>query len=251
MPAPAVRFSPRSWRLCSPAERCWPITARPQAAAAPAPFTAAERQHWSLQPVKNPKVPAVANRDRVRTPVDAFVLKRFESQQLTFSPPAGRAELIRRVKFDLLGLPPTPDEIDRFERDRSEHAYERLVDRFLADPHYGESWGRLWLDLVRFAETAGYNHDPVRPLAWKYRDYVVRSFNQDVPYNRFICQQIAGDELFPDSVDAQIATGYSADVARRKQRFGRGARPAGRAQRPDGQRRLGLSRTFDPLRSVP
>ncbi len=180
----------------------------PQAAAAPAPFTAAERQHWSLQAVKKPQVPAVANRDRVRTPIDAFVLKQLESRQLTFSPRANRAELIRRVKFDLLGLPPTPAEIDQFERDRSEHAYERLVDRLLADPHYGESWGRLWLDLVRFAETAGYNHDPVRPLAWKYRDYVVRSFNQDVPYNRFLCQQIAGDELFPESVDAQIATGY-------------------------------------------
>ncbi len=180
----------------------------PRAVAAPAPFTAAQRQYWSLQPVKNPRVPAVANRDRLRTPVDAFVLKQLESHQLTFSPPAGRAELIRRVKFDLLGLPPTPAEIDRFERDRSEHAYERLVDRLLADPHYGESWGRLWLDLVRYAETAGYNHDPVRPLAWKYRDYVVRSFNQDVPYNRFLCQQIAGDELFPDSVEAQIATGY-------------------------------------------
>ena len=106
----------------------------PRAVAAPAPFTAAQRQHWSLQPVKNPQVPAVAHRDRVRTPVDAFVLKQLESRQLTFSPPASRAELLRRVKFDLLGLPPTPAEIDQFERDRTEHAYERLVDRLLADP---------------------------------------------------------------------------------------------------------------------
>ena len=116
--------------------------------------------------------------------------------------------MIRRAKFDLLGLPPTPQEVDPFEADSSVDAYERLLDRLLADPHYGESWGRMWLDLVRFAETAGYNHDPVRPLAWKYRDYVIRAFNGNMPYDRFVRQQLAGDELFPDDVDAQIATGY-------------------------------------------
>jgi hypothetical protein len=167
-----------------------------------------EYRHWSLQPVRRPTVPQVVARDRVRTPVDAFILSRLEPHSLTFSRLAARGELIRRAKYDLLGLPPTPQEIDAFEGDSSVDAYERLVDRFLADPHYGESWGRLWLDLVRFAETAGYNHDPVRPLAWKYRDYVIRAFNEDLPYDRFVRQQLAGDELFPEDVDAQIATGY-------------------------------------------
>lgn len=168
----------------------------------------AKSRHWSFQPVRRPHVPGVVARGRVRTPVDAFLLSRLESQALSFSPPAARGELIRRATFDLLGLPPTPHEVDAFARDASVDAYERLVDRLLADPHYGESWGRMWLDLVRFAETAGYNHDPVRPLAWKYRDYVVRAFNLDRPYDRFVREQLAGDELFPDDVDSQIATGY-------------------------------------------
>jgi hypothetical protein len=171
-------------------------------------FGPVERKHWSFQPVRHPQVPGVIARDRIRTPIDAFVLSRLESHQLAFSYPAGRSELIRRAKFDLLGLPPTPDEIDEFEGDPSVDAYERLVDRFLADPHYGEAWGRHWLDLVRFAETAGYNADPVRTLAWKYRDYVVRAFNRDLPYDLFLREQLAGDELFPADVDAQIATGY-------------------------------------------
>jgi hypothetical protein len=167
-----------------------------------------ERRHWSFEPVRLSSVPGGVARDRARTPIDAFILRRLEAQSLTFSPAAFRVELIRRAKFDLLGLPPTPEEIDSFVRDSSVDAYERLIDRLLADPHYGESWGRTWLDLVRYAETAGYNHDPVRPLAWKFRDYVVRTFNADIPYNRFVCQQLAGDEMFPGDVDAQIATGY-------------------------------------------
>jgi hypothetical protein len=172
------------------------------------PSGAAERRHWSLQPIRRPSVPQVVARERLRTPVDAFILSRLESQALVFSPSAAQGELIRRVKFDLLGLPPTPQEIDAFAGDSSIDAYERLVDRLLADPHYGESWGRQWLDLVRFAETAGYNADPVRPSAWKYRDYVIRAFNGNAPYDQFVRQQLAGDELFPDDVDAQIATGY-------------------------------------------
>jgi Protein of unknown function (DUF1553)/Protein of unknown function (DUF1549) len=167
-----------------------------------------EGRHWSFEPILNPAVPQVSARERARTPIDMFILRRLEANSLSLSPPASRVELIRRAKIDLLGLSPTPAEIDAFDRDSSVDAYERLVDRLLADPHYGESWGRMWLDLVRFAETAGYNADPVRPLAWKFRDYVVRAFNADVPYNRFVCQQLAGDEMFPDDVDAQIATGY-------------------------------------------
>jgi hypothetical protein len=144
----------------------------------------------------------------VRNPVDAFLLSRLERAGLTFSPVASKNELIRRAKFDLLGLPPTPQEIAGFLGDDAEDAYERLIDRFLASPHYGEHWGRYWLDVVRYAETAGYNADPLRPLSWKYRDYVIRAFNHDTPYDRFILEQLAGDELFPDDANALIATGY-------------------------------------------
>lgn len=126
-----------------------------------------------------------------------------------FRAPATRRELVRRAKFDLLGLPPTPAEIAEFEKDKRPDAFERLIDRLLADPRYGETWGREWLDLVRFAETAGFNADPARPLAYLYRDYVIRSYNANKPYNRFIAEQIAGDELYPNNVDALIATGYN------------------------------------------
>ncbi len=144
----------------------------------------------------------------MRTPVDAFVLAKLEERGLGFSAPANRRELIRRVTFDLLGLPPDPADVEAFVSDPAPDAYERLIDRLLASPHYGEAWGRTWLDLVRFAETAGYKADPLRPLAWKYRDFVVGVFNANVPFDRFVQEQIAGDELFPDDVDAQIATGY-------------------------------------------
>jgi hypothetical protein len=171
-------------------------------------FSDDERAHWSFRPVRRPPVPQVRSVERVRTPIDAFVLAKLEQRGLEFSPSAGRRELIRRAAFDLLGLPPSPDEIEAFVADRAPDAYGRLIDRLLASPHYGEAWGRTWLDLVRFAETAGYKADPLRPLAWKYRDFAVRAFNGNVPYDRFVQEQIAGDELFPDEVDAQIATGY-------------------------------------------
>jgi hypothetical protein len=195
---------------------CWPLGISPNDTLAAGAerrqprqsFSAEERAHWSFQPLHRPPVPRVRTASRVRTPIDAFVLAKLEERGLGFSPPADRRELIRRVTFDLLGLPPSPAEVEAFVADRAPDAYERLIDRLLANPHYGESWGRLWLDLVRFAETAGYKADPLRPLAWKYRDFVVRAFNANVPYDRFIQEQIAGDELFPDEVDAQIATGY-------------------------------------------
>ncbi len=186
-------------------------------------FSAADRAHWSFRPIVRPAVPQVVAPDTTltgaksaaanvtetaRTPIDAFLLARLAERGLSFSPPASRRELIRRVTFDLTGLPPTPAEVEAFAADPAPDAYARLIERLLASPHYGEAWGRTWLDLVRFAETAGYKADPLRPLAWKYRDFVVRSFNANVPYNRFVQEQLAGDELFPDDVDAQIATGY-------------------------------------------
>jgi hypothetical protein len=172
------------------------------------PFSAQERSHWAYRAVVKPTPPQVRHSEQVRTPIDAFVLSRLEQSGLSLSKPAEKRDLLRRLKFDLLGLPPTPEEIDRFLGDESPAAYERIVDRFLASPRYGETWGRHWLDVVRFAETAGFNADPIRPLAYKYRDYVIRSFNRDTPFQRFIEEQIAGDELYPERVDAWIATGY-------------------------------------------
>jgi hypothetical protein len=166
-------------------------------------------QHWAFHPVTRPAVPAVRRRELVRNPIDAFLLAKLEEHDLSFSAPASKRDLLRRVKFDLLGIPPTPQEIDDFLADSEPLAYERLIDRLLASPHYGERWGRYWLDVVRYAETAGYNADPLRPLAWKYRDYVVRALNDDVPYDRFVQEQIAGDELFPDREQALLATGYT------------------------------------------
>lgn len=142
------------------------------------------------------------------TPSTRFFWPGWKKKGLSFAAPASKRDLIRRVKFDLLGLPPTPQEIDEFLADPAPDAYERLIERFLASPHYGEHWGRHWLDLVRYAETAGYNADPLRPLAWQYRDYVIRALNDDTPYDRFVQEQIAGDELFPENPQAALATGY-------------------------------------------
>jgi hypothetical protein len=166
------------------------------------------RSHWSFQPIVRADVPTVKNQSQVANPVDAFLLARLEEEGLKFSPAAGKRELLRRAKFDLLGLPPTPEELAAFLADEAPDAYERLIDGFLASPHYGETWGRHWLDIVRYAETAGYNADPARPNAYKYRDYVIRSFNEDKPYDQFVREQIAGDELFPDNREALIGSGY-------------------------------------------
>lgn len=170
--------------------------------------TVVENSHWAYRPIKRPEVPMVASQARVITPIDAFLLKRLDSEGLGFAPKASREELARRVYFDLLGLPPTPEEIEAFVNDSSADAYEQLLDRLLASPHYGERWGRIWLDAVRYSDTAGFNADPLRPLAWKYRDYVIQAMNDDTPYNRFIAEQLAGDELYPDEERAWVATGF-------------------------------------------
>ena len=173
-------------------------------------FSDAERQHWAFQPVTRPAVPQVrpATGSQPQNEIDAFILAHLQKQGCSLSSPADKLTLLRRVTFDLVGLPPTPAETDEFLADNSPDAYARVVERLLASPHYGEAWGRMWLDLVRFAETAGFNADPARPLAYKYRDYVIRAFNRNVPYNRFLQEQLAGDELFPDDAEALIATGY-------------------------------------------
>jgi hypothetical protein len=154
-------------------------------------------------------VPIISNlKSQIRDPIDAFVLARLRAEGLRPAPEADRRTLIRRVTFDLTGLPPTPEEVDAFVSDPSPDAYERLVDRLLADPRYGEQWGRHWLDVVRYAETEGFEYDREHPGAWRYRDYVVRAFAEDRPYDRFVREQLAGDETAPDDRDALIAAGF-------------------------------------------
>jgi len=175
----------------------------------PSPFTAAERSYWAFQPLRRPAVPELAGTSAARNPIDAFILDRLMREQLSLSKSADKAELLRRAKFNLHGLPPSEEEIERFVADTSSRAYEQLVDRLLASPRYGETWGRHWLDLVRFAETAGFNADPLRPLAYKYRNYVIRAFNSDTRYDQFVMEQVAGDELFSSNPEALIATGFN------------------------------------------
>ena len=172
-------------------------------------FSAQQRVHWALQPVERPSPPATSDGAGVRNPVDAFVLAKLSKESLEPSPQAGRVALIRRVFFDLTGLPPSPAEVSAFVTDESPDAYERLVERLLASPHYGERWGRHWLDLARYAESGGFEQDITRPNAWRYRDYVSDAFNADKPYDRFVQEQIAGDELWPESPAARIATAFN------------------------------------------
>ncbi len=166
--------------------------------------------HWSLRLCARPDVPRIHSpKFAIRTPVDAFVLAGLEKNGLSPAPEADRATLIRRVTFDLLGLPPSPAEIDAFVNDNSPDAYEKLVERLLASPQYGEKWGRHWLDVVRYSESEGFEYDRHLSGAWRYRDYVVNSFNRDKPYDRFVLEQIAGDEIDPESDELRIAAGFN------------------------------------------
>jgi hypothetical protein len=169
-----------------------------------------KNEWWSLRPLVQPPVPAVKNAGWVRTPVDAFVLAELETRGLPTAPEADRPTLIRRIIFDLHGLPPTPEEVEQFVNDRRPDAYERLVERLLASPRYGERWGRHWLDVVHYGDTHGFDKDKRRDNAWPYRDYVIRSFNADKPYARFIQEQLAGDVLFPGDSEGVVATGFLA-----------------------------------------
>ena len=172
-----------------------------------AKFIGARAKYWAFQKVVEPQVPEVSS-PWGRTPIDSFILSALQSKQLSPSDALDRIHLIRRVTYDLVGLPPTPEEVQAFVRDRSPDAHEKVVDRLLASPHYGERWALKWLDIVRYAETNGFELDADRPHAWRYRDYVIDSFNQDKPYDRFIKEQIAGDEIYPGNTEALIATGY-------------------------------------------
>jgi hypothetical protein len=176
----------------------------------PSHRAAAQGDWWSLRPLSQPAVPAVNAKGWVRTPIDAFILASQESRGLHPSAEAERATLIRRVTFDLHGLPPTPEECDAFVKDSDPRAYEKVVDRLLASPRYGERWGRHWLDVVHYGDTHGYDKDKRRDHAWPYRDYVIRALNEDMPYGRFIQEQIAGDVLHPGDPRGIIATGFIA-----------------------------------------
>jgi mono/diheme cytochrome c family protein len=193
---------------------------RPDAAAAAPVVSSKDREFWAFRPPERPELPRVEGAARVRTPIDAFVLAKLEAKGLTFAPDADRVTLLRRLSFDLLGLPPSPEEVDAFLADARPGAYERLVDRLLASPHYGERWGRHWLDAAGYADTVGPDNDAeiirTREGLWRYRDYVIRSFNADKPYDRFLLEQLAGDELddwrsaalTPEVREHLVATGF-------------------------------------------
>jgi len=164
---------------------------------------------WSLTTLRRPAVPRLDDA-WIRTPVDAFVLAKLREKGLQPSPEADRRTLIRRLTYDLHGLPPSAAEVDAFLADRSSDAYEKLVDRLLASPRYGERWGRHWLDAAHYGESHGYDKDKPRRNAWPYRDYVIGAFNDDKPYKRFVEEQLAGDVLFPGDPNATVALGFIA-----------------------------------------
>jgi hypothetical protein len=188
----------------------WPVGLDSTASGQVKPFNLRERAgHWSLRPVKDPAIPEVKDVDWPINPVDRFVLAKLEAKGLKPAVDADKRTLIRRLTFDLIGLPPKPEEVEAFVADGSPDAYEKLVDRHLANPHYGERWGRHWLDLVRFAETSGHEFDYDIPLAYRYRDYVIRAFNADVPYNQFVVEHLAGDLLPEPRRDPATGTNES------------------------------------------
>lgn len=182
-------------------------------------LTEADRRYWAFQPVERPALPKVQSQLEVSNPIDRFILAKLADNKLSMNPAATPRELVRRAYFDLVGLPPSPKAVREFEANPTDTAWIQLVDRLLASPHYGERWGRHWLDLVRYAESNGYERDGPKPNAWRYRDYVIQSFNADKPYHRFILEQLAGDELAnellartglpaPEWRELIIATGY-------------------------------------------
>ncbi len=175
------------------------------------PAVSAEKSHWAYRPLKQVAVPAIRDSNgTIQNPIDAFVLAKLREKGLATSPAAGKTTWLRRISFDLIGLPPTPEELRDFHADQSPGAYERVVDRLLASPQYGERWAQHWIDVAHFAESHGNDQDRPRPNAWPYRDYLIRSFNSDKPYSRFVSEQVAGDVLFPDDPWATVGLGFLA-----------------------------------------
>ena len=185
-------------------------------------ISAEERSYWAYRPIVRPVVPTVNHAQRVRTPIDAFVLARLESSELRFAEDADRETLLRRASLDLIGLPPTPTEVQQFLEDQADDAWARAIDRLLNSQHYGERWGRHWLDVAGYADSEGYtNSDQMRKWAYSYRDWVIRAMNADLPFDQFVLWQLAGDELVTppyanmtsDEIDRLTATGFLRMVA--------------------------------------
>ena len=220
-------------------------------------YTAAERLHWAFRPRANPVTPKftnIADQRWAKNPIDAFILQKLKEQGLDHAPRTDNTTLIRRVYFDLTGLPPSPADVRRFVADVSPNAYERLVDRLLASPQYAEHWAQHWLDVVRFAESDGFEYDTHRTEAWRYRDYVIQSFADDKPYDQFMREQLAGDEIDPEerrdaaSPPASTASGRCARTpATRTPRSSRNEDADGDDQRG----RRGVSRRDARLRALP
>jgi hypothetical protein len=189
----------------------WPKASGPVAGAT------VQSSHWAFQPVQRRAAPGVANRAWVRNDLDAFVLARLEAEKIAPSPEADRVTLIRRLSLDLLGLPPTPQEVSNFVLDEAPDAYEKLVDRLLSSPHYGERWGRHWLDLARYADSDGYEKDTGRPFAWRWRQWVIDALNRDLPFDEFTIEQLAGDLLPGATMEQKIATGFHRNTLTNKE----------------------------------
>ncbi len=180
-----------------------------QNARADKPITDEDRSHWAFVPPRRVDRPKVSDARWVRNPIDAFILAKLDENRLKPAPEADRLTLIRRLSFDLIGLPPTIAEMDAFVADSSPDAYEKVVDRLLASPHHGERWAQHWLDLARYADSDGFEYDQARPDMWRYRDWVVNAFNSDMPYDRFLKLQLAGDEVAPEDPSAFLGTGFN------------------------------------------
>lgn len=178
---------------------------------------------WSFQPVRDPTAPTASNPEWIRNPIDAFILATLDAQGLFPAPRADPRTLVRRAYFDLIGLPPAPEQVDAFVNDPSPEAWSKLIDELLASPHYGERWGRHWLDVARYADSGGFETDIYYENSWRYRDYVVKSFNDDKPYDVFVLEQIAGDELWPGNIDQDGQYKVADDKVRRQEaRIGTG-----------------------------
>ena len=205
LPQEAIRAIARWVELGAPYDK--PLVDKPVAEQR-AEVTDADRQFWSFRPLARSTPPATGDPNWSRTPIDRFILNKLDEKGLDPNPEAGRRTLIRRAYLDLLGLPPEPEAVDHFVNDRSPDAYEKLIDRLLESRHFGERWARHWMDIARFAESYGFEKDFDRPYAYHYRDFLIKAFNRDMPYDRFVRWQLAGDELAPDNPLALMATGF-------------------------------------------
>jgi hypothetical protein len=211
MPVGGLRLSPEQVGVL----RAWIDQGAPwpepgnNASETPLARTASKSAHWAFLPPKRPVVPQLKDSSWVRNPIDAFILAEFESQSIRPSSEASRPTLIRRLSLDLTGLPPTPEEVNHFIEDTSPDAYDHLVDRLLASPHYGEKWARYWLDQARYGDSDGFETDAPRPFAWRYRHWVISALNRNMPFDRFTVEQLAGDLLPGAGIEQKVATGFN------------------------------------------